>query len=149
MHGQNGVNICRSYNSWPIITVIKRKWETKFRHEHFLYKNIKKNKIRTWEIVVTPPPLLLRGEFLSTVCTTFHNFPTSPLIKGHCILCNTYTLKLTCTTNLSRLSQVTIQVILLLINTKFFKAILTNLLSSIKNSSQVTTKSTRLLQHYC
>ena len=98
-----------------------------------------KNKIRTWEIDVTSP-LYFSGEFLSTVYTTFKNFPISPLIKRHCIQCNAYTLKLTCTVNLSRLSHVTIQVTLLLINTKFFNAILNILLNSIENSSQVTNK---------
>ena len=98
-----------------------------------------KNKIRTWEIDVTSP-LYFSGEFLSTVYTTFKNFPISPLIKRHCIQCNAYTLKLTCTVNLSRLSHVKIQVTLFLINTKFFNVILNILLNSIKNSSQVTNK---------
>ena len=85
-------------------------------------------------------PLYFSGEFLSTVYTTFKNFPISPLIKRHCIQCNAYTLKLTCTVNLSRLSHVAIQVTLLLINTKIFNVILNILLNSIENSSQVTNK---------
>ena len=98
-----------------------------------------KNKIRTWEIDVTSP-LYFSGEFLSTVYTTFKNFPISPLIRNHCIHYNAYTLKRTYTINLLRLSHVTIQVTLLLINTKFFNAILNILLNSIENSSQVTNK---------
>ena len=93
-----------------------------------------KNKIRTWEIDVTSP-LYFSGEFLSTVYTTFKNFPISPLIKRHCIQCNC-----TCTVNLSRLSHITIQVTLLLINTNLFNEILNVLLNSTENSSQVTNK---------
>ena len=77
-------------------------------------------------------PLLFRGEFLSIVSTTFKSFSISALIKGHCIQYNAYTLKLTCTTNLSKISPATNQVTLLLINTKFFNATLTVLLKSIK-----------------
>ena len=84
--------------------------------------------------------LYFSGEFLSTVYSTFKNFPISSLIKRHSMQCNTYTLKLSCTVNLSRLSYVTIQVTLSLINKKFFNAILNILLNSIRNSSQVTNK---------
>ena len=98
-----------------------------------------KNKIRTWDIDVTSS-FYFSGEFLSTVHPTFKTFPISPLIKKHCIQCNAYTLKLTCTVNLSRLSHVKIQVTLFLINTKFFNVILNILLNSINNSSQVTNK---------
>ena len=80
------------------------------------------------------------GEFLSTMYSTFKNFPISFLIKRRSMQCNAYTLKLTCTVNLSRLCYVTIQVTLSLINTKFFNAILNILLNSIENSSQVTNK---------
>ena len=104
----------------------------------FVHK-YEKNKIRTWEIDVTSP-LYFSGEFLSTVYTTFKNFPISPLIKRHCIQCNAYTLKLTCTVNLSRLYHVKIQVTLFLINTKFFNVILNILLNSRINCTQVTNK---------
>ena len=85
-------------------------------------------------------PIYFSWEFLSTVYTTFKNFSLSPLIRNHCIHYNAYTLKRTYTINLLRLSHVTIQVTLLLINTKFFNAILNILLNSIENSSQVTNK---------
>ena len=98
-----------------------------------------KNKIRTWEIDVTSP-LYFSWEFLTTVYTTFKNFPISPLIEKHCIQCNAYTPKLTCTVNLSRLSHITIQVTMLLIHTKFFKVTLNILLNSIESSSLVTNK---------
>ena len=52
--------------------------------------------------------LLLRGEFLSTVHATFQNFRISPLIKEHYKQCNSYTLKLTCTANLSKFLLVTL-----------------------------------------
>ena len=54
--------------------------------------------------------------------------------------CNAYTLKLTCTVNLSRVSHFTIQVTLLLNNTKSFNVTLNILLNSIESSSQVTNK---------
>ena len=54
--------------------------------------------------------------------------------------CNAYTLKLTGTVNLSGVSLFTIQVTLLLINTKFFNVTLNILLNSIESSSQVTNK---------
>ena len=116
----------------------RKMWNKILTWAPFVQKH-EKNKIRTWEIDVTSP-LYFSGEFLSTVYTTFKNFPISPLIKRHCIQCNAYTLKLTCTVNLSRLSHVKIQVTLFLINTKFFNVILNILLNSIKNSSQVTNK---------
>ena len=99
----------------------------------------KKKKIRTWEIDVTSA-LYFSGEFLTTVDTTFKNFPISPIIEKHCMQCNAYTLKLTGTVNLSRVSLFTIQVTLLLINTKFFNVTLNILLNSIESSSQVTNK---------
>ena len=98
-----------------------------------------KNKIQTWEIDFTSP-LCFSGEFLFTVYTTFKNFLNSLLIKRHCIQCNACTLKLTGTVNLSRVSLFTIQVTLLLINTKFFNVTLNILLNSIESSSQVTNK---------
>ena len=104
----------------------------------FVQKN-EKNKIWTGEIDVTSS-LYFSGKFLSTVYTNFKNFPISPLIKRHCIQCNAYTRKLTCTVNLSILSHVAIQVTLLLISKKFFNVILNILLNSIKNSSKVTNK---------
>ena len=116
----------------------RKMWNKILTWAPFVQKH-EKNKIRTWEIDVTSP-LYFSGEFLSTVYTTFKNFPISPLIKRHCIQCNAYTLKLTCTVNLSRLSHVAIQVTLLLINTKIFNVILNILLNSIENSSQVTNK---------
>ena len=105
----------------------------------FFVQKQEKNNIWTGEIDVTSS-LYFSGKFLSTVYKNFKNFPISPLIKRHCIQCNAYTLKLTCTVNLSRLSHVKIQVTLFLINTKFFNVILNILLNSIKNSSQVTNK---------
>ena len=134
-------DICSSYNSWPTMTVIKRKCETKFWHEHFLSKNMKKKK--DWGMRSCYFPLLFREEFLSTVYMTFKNCPISSLTKGHCMQCNAYTPKLTCTGNLSRLSHITIQVTLLLINSKLFSTVLTILLISIKNSSQVTKKAAK------
>ena len=103
----------------------------------------KKNKIQSQQIVVTSLSFLEENFYPLSVQ------PSKIFLQYRCVLCNTYTLKLSCTTNLSRLSQVTIQVTWLLINTKFFSPVFTNLLSSIKNSSQATNKSTRLLQHYC
>ena len=110
-----------------------------------------RNKILKWALFVQKPErkqdgdmkncyflLLFRGGFLSTAYMTFKNFV--PLIKGNCVQCNAYTRKLTCTGNLSRLSHITIQVTLLLINSKLFSTVLTILLISIKNSSQVTKK---------
>ena len=64
-------------------------------------------------------PLLFRGNILHNCVYNLQKFPYPPLIKGHCIQCNAYTLKLTFTTNLSRLSHVTIKVTFLLINKSF------------------------------
>ena len=104
----------------------------------FVHK-YEKNKIRTWEIDVTSP-LYFSWEFLFTVYTNFKNFAILHLKKRHCIQCNAYTLKLTCTVNLSRLYHVKIQVTLFLINTKFFNVILNILLNSRINCTQVTNK---------
>ena len=97
----------------------------------FVQKHEKNSDMRNWCYC----PLYFSGELLSTVYKTFKNFPISPLIKRYCIQCYC-----TCTVNLSRLSHVTIQVTLSLINTNFFNAILNIFLNSIKNSSQVTNK---------
>ena len=108
----------------------------------FVQKHEKKKKkkkdsdMRNW----CYSALYFSGEFLTTVYTTFKNFPISPLIEKHCMQCNAYTLKLTCTVNLSRVSHFTIQVTLLLNNTKFFNVTLNILLNSIESSSQVTNK---------
>ena len=82
------------------------------------------NKIWTWDIVVTFP-YFLEGNFYPLCVWPSKIFLSLPLIKGHSMLCNTYTFRLTCTANLSRFSHVTIQVTLLLITTKIFNAILT------------------------
>ena len=65
---------------WAIKTVIKRKRKTKFWHEHFLFKDMKKNKIQTWDIVVTSPSFL-EGNFYP-LCIWPSKISLSPLIKG-------------------------------------------------------------------
>ena len=50
------LNIQRSYNSWPIVTVVEGKWVKNFQHKNLLYENMRKIRLEHEKLMVLGTP---------------------------------------------------------------------------------------------